>query len=322
MSVNVTPAGIKQYLAPDFYVDNRVLGEVCAALNSGNHIIISGPPGTGKTTLAVAVAKAYQGEDPILSTASADWTTFDTVGGYMEGISHSMGSGTGGKAFEPGIILQSMVSRRWIIIDEINRAPIDRAIGQLFTVLSGGNVILPFRNSLTKGRIEIKMSDALSTADVYTCPPDWRMLATMNEYDKKTLFDLSYALMRRFAIIRLGLPENYAEGLKTWSEAGGIAAPIIANMQQLLVAVAGEREIGPAIFRSMIAYMQAKRQFQTSDEESYAEALSLFVVPQLQGVEDQVAQDIYHTACAILAPTQRALLKHSISANTGYVPQE
>ena len=81
MSVNVTPEKIRNYLAPDFFVDDLVLGEVSAALNSGNHVIISGPPGTGKTTLAVAVAKAYQGEDPILSTASADWTTFDTVGG-------------------------------------------------------------------------------------------------------------------------------------------------------------------------------------------------------------------------------------------------
>ncbi len=318
MSVNLNPEQIRKWLAPDFFVDDRILGEISAALNSGNHVIISGPPGTGKTTLAAAVCQAAMGgEEPMLSTASADWTTFDTVGGYMEGISRSESSRSGGLAFEPGIILQSMVSRKWIIIDEINRAPIDRAIGQLFTVLSGGNVILPFRNSLTKGRIEIRMSDQLSTADIYTCPPDWRMLATMNEYDKKSLFDLSYALMRRFAIIRLGLPQNYEQGLALWAGAAQIDPAVITNMQELLEATAGEREIGPAIFRSMIAYMKAKRPFQKNNEESYTEALNLFVVPQLQGVTDQTAQDIYRTAAALLNTQQQNLLRESIYANTG-----
>jgi MoxR-like ATPase len=319
MTVNIVPSKIREYLAPDFFVDDRVLGEVSAALNSGNHVIISGPPGTGKTTLAVAVGKAGQGMDPVLSTASADWTTFDTVGGYMEGISYSNGEG---RAFEPGIILQSMVSRRWIIIDEINRAPMDRAIGQLFTVLSGGNVLLPFRNGLTKGRIEIKMSDELSNAEVYTCPPDWRLLATMNEYDKKSLFDMSYALMRRFAIVRMGLPEHYAEDLAVWAKAAGINEAITENMQEILGAVDKERELGPAIFRSMLAYMKAKKAFQKNDADSYAEAITLFIVPQLQGVNPQVAQDIYKVTGKLLDATQKELVRHSIAANTGYLPKD
>ena len=74
----------------------------------------------------------------------------------------------------------------------------------------------------------------------------------MNEYDKKSLFDMSYALMRRFAIIRLGLPTNYAADLKVWADAAQIAAPVTANMQDLLTAVAGERELGPAIFYAVL----------------------------------------------------------------------
>ena len=88
-TVSLTPAKIREQLAQDFLIDDRILGQLSAALNSGSHVILSGPPGTGKTTLASAVCKAAQGVDPMLSTATADWTTFDTVGGYMPDLSKS-----------------------------------------------------------------------------------------------------------------------------------------------------------------------------------------------------------------------------------------
>lgn len=318
-AVDLTPAKIREHLAANFLIDDRILGQISAALNSGSHVILSGPPGTGKTTLAVAVCKAAQGVDPMLSTATADWTTFDTVGGYMPDLSKSTHNANA-LTFEPGIILQSMLNRRWIIVDEINRAPIDKAIGQLFTVLSGGSVLLSFRNTLSNSRIEIKMSNELSTADNYTCPPDWRMIATMNEYDKDSLFDMSYAFMRRFAIIRLGLPVNFKTGIAGWAADVGLNDAISGNMQALVDALAGKREIGPAIFRSMIDYIQAKKAFDADDKSSYAEALSIFIVPQLQGVEDEVAQIIYQTAGLYLEQTQRQIIRDSIYGATGYQP--
>jgi MoxR-like ATPase len=320
-TVSLTPAKIREQLAQDFLIDDRILGQLSAALNSGSHVILSGPPGTGKTTLASAVCKAAQGVDPMLSTATADWTTFDTVGGYMPDLSKSTHN-TNALTFEPGIILQSMLNRRWIIVDEINRAPIDKAIGQLFTVLSGGSVLLSFRNTLSNSRIEIKMSNELSTADNYTCPPDWRMIATMNEYDKDSLFDMSYAFMRRFAIIRLGLPVNFKAGIALWAAAAGLQDVITANLQELVDALDGQREIGPAIFRSMIDYIQAKNVFDPDVKSSYAEALSIFVVPQLQGVEDEAAQTLYNTAGSCLDQVQRQIIRDSIYGATGYKPHD
>jgi len=60
-------------------------------------------------------------------------------------------------AFTPGIILNRLKdtqtgvqSNEPIIVDELNRADIDKAFGQLFTLLSGQSVQLPSRETTAK----------------------------------------------------------------------------------------------------------------------------------------------------------------------------
>ena len=123
-----------------------------------------------------------------------------------------------------------------------------------------------------------------------------------------------------YQIIRLGLPVNFKTGIAGWAADAGLNDAISGNMQALVDALAGKREIGPAIFRSMIDYIQAKKAFDADDKSSYAEALSIFIVPQLQGVEDEVAQIIYQTAGLYLEQTQRQIIRDSIYGATGYQP--
>jgi hypothetical protein len=95
-----------------------------------------------------------------------------------------------------------------LVIDELNRANIDKAIGQLFTVLSGRPWC--FRSSRERTRRECPSQSLpaaclppVGTAARYIAP-NWRILATMNDRDRDLLFDMSEALMRRFAIVEVG----------------------------------------------------------------------------------------------------------------------
>ncbi len=142
----VTPFDVEavQTAAADkgLQLDPAIVAQLMAALESGKHVILTGPPGTAKTTLAEVVAevatKAGRCTGHLLTTATADWTTYETIGGLRP-------DGTGELTFEQGHFLDAIATTQWLVIDELNRSNFDRAFGQLFTVLSGQAVELPYR---------------------------------------------------------------------------------------------------------------------------------------------------------------------------------
>ena len=70
-------------------------------------------------------------------TASSEWDTAQTIG--------TMADSPEGPTFQSGVFLQAIETGKWLVIDELNRSNFDRAFGQLFTVLSGQSVILPYK---------------------------------------------------------------------------------------------------------------------------------------------------------------------------------
>ena len=116
------------------------------------------------------------------------------------------------------------------MIDEINRAEIDKAFGELFTVLSGQRVDTPHRvgsypvRVLPFAKVDVTRPTSWIPADVrpggydYVVHPNWRIIGTMNVYDRSALYSLSLAFMRRFAFIDLDLPAQYIDLCQRWIE--------------------------------------------------------------------------------------------------------
>jgi DNA polymerase III delta prime subunit len=182
------------------------LGAVIAAhLISGKNVIIYGPPGIGKTTLAKKICEDLT-SGYYSVTGNPEWTVFDVIGGR---------SLTG--EFRFGFLSEAVVKcwqalvaenkPYWLLIDEINRTNADLAFGNAFTtmdLLHRGAVPLLSLSPIEKEKLPDEAKKHFEDSDLFT-PYSFRIVSTMNSYDRALLFKLGFALIRRFALIPMSL---------------------------------------------------------------------------------------------------------------------
>lgn len=201
--------------ANGLHFPRHVVDAACISLNAGKNVIFTGPPGCGKTKLAVILSELAKGTAPVLATASPAWTNDELIGRYLPNLNGK------GLVFQPGFFLKAIEDDKWLLIDEMNRADLDRSFGELFSVLAGDTAELAFNTvedeaELTEGvmkRIRVIPARRATSTKAhlelfrnYYVPTDFRVLGTMNDADRASLHHFSFALQRRFNLIRVEAP--------------------------------------------------------------------------------------------------------------------
>jgi len=217
--------------ASGLIVSESLLGECAAALISG-HVVLQGPPGTGKSTLARALAEAFN-VDLLSVTAHEDWSTFEVIGRQelrvndegREEIVPVNGHFTEAVIRCAGTMRRhldnpKLHSATWLLIDELNRSHPDRAFGELFSVIGSDE------------RVNIRLGYQRYGNDELVVPRRFRIIATLNSIDKQFVNSLSQGLRRRFTFLTVDVPPP-RDPVEQWVGGESLASKEFSVVQTL-----------------------------------------------------------------------------------------
>src|SRR5205823_6664799 len=147
-------------------------------------------------------------------------------------------------------------------------------------------------------------------------PATWRIIATMNVFDKTLLFEMSFALMRRFAFIEVPAPDRAVFEDLIRREASG--DPTATRLTVEFLSLRKRKDLGPAVFMDMARYLAVRQGLPASGEDQLAfEAFYSYLLPQFEGIDEEAGELLYRDVRKLVGSTNESRLRATLQSVLG-----
>jgi len=173
------------------------------ALQTNRHVVLEGPPGTGKSTLLRSIA-ADEHQEVVFVEGNAELTPARLIGQYDP--SAVIAEGYVPSSFTDGPLLTAMRGSGLLYLEELNRIP-EETLNVLITVLTEGEITVP------------RLGHVRAAAG-------FRLIAAMNPFDAIGTARVGQAIADRMCRVVLGYQDAAGERAIVSAVTGADPSPI------------------------------------------------------------------------------------------------